>query len=169
MPDPIAEPLVARFFRYLSVASQSDAAAAALPSTPGQLRLAEMLKRELDEAGAADVHLDANGILRVSAGDKGTGKSESITITNDKGRLSAEEIERMVAEAEQYAEEDKATRERIEARNGLENYAFGRGGPPPARRGCPRSASWRISTRWTSACRPRCARSACASTAATCR
>lgn len=68
--------------------------------------------------------LDANGILRVSAGDKGTGKSESITITNDKGRLSAEEIERMVAEAEKYAEEDKATRERIEARNGLENYAF---------------------------------------------
>ena len=68
--------------------------------------------------------LDANGILRVSAGDKGTGKSESITITNDKGRLSAEEIERMVAEAEKYADEDKATRERIEARNALENYAF---------------------------------------------
>merc|ERR1712230_111081 len=68
--------------------------------------------------------LDANGILKVSAGDKGTGKSESITITNDKGRLSPEEIERMVAEAEKYAEEDKATRERIEARNGLENYSF---------------------------------------------
>ncbi|KAM3419479.1 hypothetical protein BST61_g5404 [Cercospora zeina] len=68
--------------------------------------------------------LDANGILRVSAGDKGSGKSESITITNDKGRLSAEEIERMVEEAEKYAEEDKATRARIEARNGLENYAF---------------------------------------------
>jgi endoplasmic reticulum chaperone BiP len=68
--------------------------------------------------------LDANGILKVSAGDKGTGKSESITITNDKGRLSAEEIERMVAEAEKYAEEDKATREKIEARNSLENYAF---------------------------------------------
>lgn len=68
--------------------------------------------------------LDANGILKVSAGDKGTGKSESITITNDKGRLSSEEIERMVAEAEKYAEEDKATRERIEARNSLENYAF---------------------------------------------
>ncbi|KIW00545.1 chaperone DnaK [Verruconis gallopava] len=68
--------------------------------------------------------LDANGILRVSASDKGTGKSESITITNDKGRLSQEDIERMVAEAEQYAEEDKATRERIEARNSLENYAF---------------------------------------------
>lgn len=60
----------------------------------------------------------------MSAGDKGTGKSESITITNDKGRLSAEEIERMVEEAEKYAEEDKATRSRIEARNGLENYAF---------------------------------------------
>ncbi|KAF2726181.1 immunoglobulin heavy chain-binding protein, KAR2 [Polychaeton citri CBS 116435] len=68
--------------------------------------------------------LDANGILRVSAGDKGTGKSESITITNDKGRLSQEEIERMVEEAEKYAEEDKATRERIEGRNSLENYAF---------------------------------------------
>ena len=67
---------------------------------------------------------DANGILKVSAGDKGTGKSESITITNDKGRLSKEEIDRMVEEAEQYAEEDKATRERIEAQNGLENYAY---------------------------------------------
>lgn len=68
--------------------------------------------------------LDANGILKVSASDKGTGKTETITITNDKGRLTQEEIDRMVAEAEQYAEEDKATRERIEARNGLENYAF---------------------------------------------
>ncbi|KAH8887697.1 glucose-regulated protein [Thozetella sp. PMI_491] len=68
--------------------------------------------------------LDANGILRVSAHDKGTGKEESITITNDKGRLTQDEIDRMVAEAEQFAEEDKATRERIEARNGLENYAF---------------------------------------------
>lgn len=68
--------------------------------------------------------LDANGILKVSAHDKGTGKQESITITNDKGRLTQEEIDRMVAEAEKYADEDKATRERIEARNGLENYAF---------------------------------------------
>ena len=68
--------------------------------------------------------LDTNGILKVSAGDKGTGKSESITITNDKGRLSQEEIERMVQEAEQYADEDKAAREKIEARNALENYAF---------------------------------------------
>jgi heat shock protein 5 len=68
--------------------------------------------------------LDANGMLKVSASDKGTGKSESITITNDKGRLSTEDIERMVAEAEKYAEEDKAIREMIEARNGLENYVF---------------------------------------------
>ncbi|TRX95620.1 hypothetical protein FHL15_003578 [Xylaria flabelliformis] len=68
--------------------------------------------------------LDANGILKVSASDKGTGKTETITITNDKGRLTQDEIDRMVAEAEKYAEEDKATRERIEARNGLENYAF---------------------------------------------
>jgi heat shock protein 5 len=68
--------------------------------------------------------LDANGILKVSASDKGTGKAESITITNDKGRLSQEEIDRMVQEAEQYAEEDKAIKGKIEARNGLENYAF---------------------------------------------
>ena len=68
--------------------------------------------------------IDANGILRVSAVDKGTGNSESITITNDKGRLSKEEIERMVQEAEMYAAEDQAIRERVEARNGLENYAY---------------------------------------------
>ena len=68
--------------------------------------------------------LDANGILKVSASDKGTGKAESITITNDKGRLSQEEIDRMVAEAEEFAEEDKAIKGKIEARNSLENYAF---------------------------------------------
>ncbi len=68
--------------------------------------------------------LDANGILKVTAGDKGTGKEETITITNDKGRLSQEEIDRMIAEAEKYQEEDKATAEKIAARNGLENYAF---------------------------------------------
>lgn len=66
--------------------------------------------------------LDANGILKVSAADKGTGKSESITINNDRGRLSQEEIERMVAEAEKFAEEDKVNREKIDARNSLENY-----------------------------------------------
>ncbi|KAI0999692.1 Endoplasmic reticulum chaperone [Podosphaera aphanis] len=68
--------------------------------------------------------LDANGILKVSAADKATGKSESITITNDKGRLTQDEIDRMVQEAEKYADEDKANKERIDARNGLENYVF---------------------------------------------
>lgn len=67
--------------------------------------------------------LDANGILKVGATDKATGKSNSIVITNDKGRLSKEEIERMVEEAEKYAEQDNEVREQIEARNGLENYA----------------------------------------------
>ncbi|KAL4817257.1 heat shock protein 70 family [Aspergillus spinulosporus] len=68
--------------------------------------------------------LDANGILKVGASDKGTGKAESITITNDKGRLTQEEIDRMVAEAEEFAEEDRAIKAKIEARNSLENYAF---------------------------------------------
>merc|ERR1711904_691805 len=64
--------------------------------------------------------IDANGILNVRAEDKGTGKNEKITITNDKGRLSQEEIERMVQEAEEFAEEDKKVRDKIEARNSLE-------------------------------------------------
>ncbi|KAJ6256212.1 Endoplasmic reticulum chaperone [Drechslerella dactyloides] len=68
--------------------------------------------------------LDANNILKVSAADKGTGKSESITIKNDKGRLSQEEIDRMIEEAEKFAEEDKLVKEKIESRNGLENYAY---------------------------------------------
>jgi len=68
--------------------------------------------------------LDANGILQVSAEDKGTGSVESITITNDKGRLSQEEIERMVQEAEEYAEEDRLVKEKIEAKNALENYIY---------------------------------------------
>jgi len=68
--------------------------------------------------------IDANGILNVGAEDKGTGKSEKITITADKGRLSQEEIERMVKEAEEFAEEDKVMKETIDARNGLEGYAF---------------------------------------------
>merc|ERR1712241_1196139 len=68
--------------------------------------------------------VDANGILQVSAEDKGTGKAEKITITAEKGRLSDEEIERMVKEAEDYAEEDKNIKERIDARNGLESYLY---------------------------------------------
>jgi len=68
--------------------------------------------------------LDANGILNVSASEKSTGKSQKITITNDKGRLSAEEIERMVAEAERFKEADEEVRQTIEARSSLENYMY---------------------------------------------
>eukprot|EP01057_Protomagalhaensia_wolfi_P000051 Protomagalhaensia_wolfi_Nauph_80__50@NODE_102_length_3699_cov_319_356284_g69_i1_p1_GENE_NODE_102_length_3699_cov_319_356284_g69_i1NODE_102_length_3699_cov_319_356284_g69_i1_p1_ORF_typecomplete_len657_score195_79HSP70/PF00012_20/3e127HSP70/PF00012_20/8_2e02MreB_Mbl/PF06723_13/7_6e28MreB_Mbl/PF06723_13/1_1e03PilM_2/PF11104_8/1_3e02PilM_2/PF11104_8/6_6e06StbA/PF06406_11/2_1e06StbA/PF06406_11/3_6e02DDR/PF08841_10/0_00052DDR/PF08841_10/9_1PpxGppA/PF02541_16/0_0014PpxGppA/PF02541_16/51FGGY_C/PF02782_1 len=66
--------------------------------------------------------IDANGILSVQAEDKGTGKAEKITITNDKGRLSAEEIERMIKEAKEFAEQDAAIKERIEARSALDSY-----------------------------------------------
>ena len=68
--------------------------------------------------------LDANGVLNVNATDKAGGKSNKITITNDKGRLSKEDIERMVSEAEKYREEDSRHKERIDARNGLENYVY---------------------------------------------
>jgi heat shock protein 5 len=68
--------------------------------------------------------IDANGILKVSALDKGTGKSESITITNDQRRLSADEIERMVREAEEFADEDAAVKKRIESMNSLQNFVF---------------------------------------------
>ena len=68
--------------------------------------------------------IDANGILNVSAAEKSTGKSQKITITNDKGRLSKEEVERLVAESEKYAEEDKATMAKVEARNELESYLY---------------------------------------------
>merc|ERR1712167_98331 len=60
----------------------------------------------------------------VGAEDKGTGKNEKITITNDKGRLSQEEIERMVNEAEEFAEDDKRVRDKIDSRNQLENYVY---------------------------------------------
>ena len=66
--------------------------------------------------------IDANGIMKVSAADKGTGRSESITITNDKGRLSKEEIDRMVQEVEEYAEQDEAVRRRVEALNNYQNF-----------------------------------------------
>ena len=66
--------------------------------------------------------MDENGILNVSAEDEGTGKSESITITNDQGRLSAEEIEQMIADAEKFSEEDKLIKEKVDARNSLDSY-----------------------------------------------
>lgn len=68
--------------------------------------------------------IDANSILNVSAVEKSSGKTNKIVITNDKGRLSKEEIERMVNEAEKYKGEDDAQRERIESKNALEAYAF---------------------------------------------
>merc|ERR1712168_832558 len=68
--------------------------------------------------------IDANGILNVSAVDKSTGKENKITITNDKGRLSKEEIERMVSDAEKFKAEDEKQRERVDAKNQLESYAF---------------------------------------------
>ena len=60
----------------------------------------------------------------MSAVDKGTGKTNKITITNDKGRLSKEDIERMVNEAEKFKGEDEKVKKKIEAKNGLENYCF---------------------------------------------
>merc|ERR1719487_2391874 len=68
--------------------------------------------------------IDANGILNVSAMDKASGKNEKITITNDKGRLSKEEVDRLVMEAERYKDEDEKLKKKVEAKNGLEAYCF---------------------------------------------
>merc|ERR1712054_741556 len=68
--------------------------------------------------------IDVNGILRVSAEDKGTGKKEKITITNDQNRLSPEDIERMVKDAETFAEDDAKMKEKVDAKNEFESYAY---------------------------------------------
>ena len=68
--------------------------------------------------------IDANGILNVSAADKATGKVNKITITNDKGRLNKDEIEKMVQDAEKYKAEDEAMKAKVEAKNSFENYCF---------------------------------------------
>ena len=68
--------------------------------------------------------IDANGILQVSAEDKGTGNKEKITITNDQNRLTPEDIEKMIKDAERFADEDKKIKERVEARNELESYIY---------------------------------------------
>jgi len=68
--------------------------------------------------------IDANGIMHVSAVDKSTGRENKITITNDKGRLSKDDIEKMVREAEKYKDEDDKQKDRISAKNALESYAF---------------------------------------------
>jgi len=68
--------------------------------------------------------IDANGILNVTALEKSTNKENKITITNDKGRLSKEDIERMVNEAEKYRSEDEKQKETVSAKNALESYCF---------------------------------------------
>ena len=68
--------------------------------------------------------IDANGILNVSDTDKGTSKTNKITITNEKGRLSKDEIEKMVNDAEKFKGEDEKIKKRVEAKNGFENYCF---------------------------------------------
>jgi len=68
--------------------------------------------------------IDANGILQVSAEDKGTGNKEKITITNDQNRLTPDDIERMIKDSENFAEEDKKIKEKVEARNELESYSY---------------------------------------------
>jgi heat shock protein 5 len=68
--------------------------------------------------------IDENSILTVSGVEKGTGKAETISITNDKGRLTKEEIEKMIADAEKFADEDKAIKEKIDAKHSLQNYIF---------------------------------------------
>merc|ERR1711957_944331 len=68
--------------------------------------------------------IDSSGILNVGAEDKGTGKTEKITITNDKGRLTEEQIEKMIKEAEQFADEDKKVKERVDAKNAFDGYIY---------------------------------------------
>ena len=68
--------------------------------------------------------IDVNGILRVSAEDKGTGNKNDIVIQNDQNRLSPEDIERMINDAEKYADDDKKLKERVDAKNELESYVY---------------------------------------------
>ena len=68
--------------------------------------------------------IDENSILTVTGVEKGVGKSETISITNDKGRLTKEEIEQMIADAEKFADEDKAVKERIDAKHAFQNYIY---------------------------------------------
>jgi len=68
--------------------------------------------------------IDENGILIVTAEDKGSGNTEAITITNDQNRLSPEDIDKMISDAERFAEEDKLVKEKVESKNELESYAY---------------------------------------------
>merc|ERR1712072_699813 len=67
----------------------------------------------------------ADGIMNVGAEDKGTGKSNKITIKNEKGRLSQEQIDRMIKEAEEFAEQDRMAKEKVDSKNQLESYLYG--------------------------------------------
>merc|ERR1712109_394101 len=77
-----------------------------------------------DNQNTVTIEIDANGVLQVSAEDKGTATKEKITITNDQNRLTPEDIEQMIKDAEMFADEDKKLKERVEARNELESYAY---------------------------------------------
>merc|ERR1719269_413634 len=77
-----------------------------------------------DNQPAVTIDIDANGMLNVSAIEKSTGKENKITITNDKSRLSKEDVEKMTADAEKYAKEDEEFKKKVEAKNGLENYCY---------------------------------------------
>ena len=68
--------------------------------------------------------IDTNGIMNVNAVDKATGNAKKITITNDKGRLSREEIEKMVSDGEKFKAQDDLIRKRVDAKNSLENYCY---------------------------------------------
>ena len=68
--------------------------------------------------------VDANGILQVSAQDKGTGKAEKITISAESGRLSEDEIQRMIMDAKKFEGEDQQLRAKVDSRNGLESYLY---------------------------------------------
>ena len=68
--------------------------------------------------------IDENSILTVSASDKGTGKKETITITNDKGRLTKEQIEQMIKDSQKFEAEDKAIKDKIDTKNQFENYIY---------------------------------------------
>ncbi len=71
-----------------------------------------------------EFEIDANGIMQVTASDEESGKTENVVITNEKGRLSQEEIEQMLKDAEEFADQDREAKEKIDAKNGLESYIY---------------------------------------------
>jgi heat shock protein 5 len=98
------------------------------PLTKDNHKLGEFSLTDIPPAGKGvpqfevTFKIDENSIMTVTAVDKGTNKKESITITNEKGRLSKEEIEAMIKDSEKYAEEDKRTKERLDAKHSMDNY-----------------------------------------------